>query len=52
MTIRLTFHDGYWYVDVRTTSRTAFKSYARCPLLGDALKKAEQAAKGEGHAQP
>ena len=45
MTEKLSFHDGYWYVDVRSTNRHAYKSYARATTLTEALKKVEEAAK-------
>ena len=47
MTVKLSFHDGYWYVDVRSASRHAYKPYSRCAHLADALKKVEDAAKGK-----
>lgn len=52
MTVRLSFHDGYWYVDVRRNGGTNFRSYARCPTIDEALAKAKEAATGGIHAQP
>ena len=52
MTVKLSFHDGYWYVDVRSANRHAYKPYARAATLSEALKKVEEETKETSHAKP
>lgn len=40
MSVKVTLKDGYWYVDVRLSATSNFKSRSRHPRIEDALEDA------------
>ena len=44
MSIRISFHDGYWYVDVLRSPAGSFKAYSRHTTIDDALEQARLVA--------
>lgn len=48
MSIKMTYHDGYWYVDVKATPAAPFKRYSRHPSLDEALEQTRLIALNNG----
>lgn len=44
MSIRISFNDGYWYIDVRRSPAGQYKAHSRFPDLEQALEQAQQIA--------
>jgi hypothetical protein len=44
MSIRISFNDGYWYIDVRRSPAGQYKAHSRFPDLDQALEQARQIA--------
>jgi len=39
MSIKMTYYDGYWYVDVRLTTAAHYQSYSRHTTFAEAVEQ-------------
>lgn len=48
MSVKMSYKDGYWYVDVRPSPAAAFKPYSRHPTLDEAIEQVRLVALTNG----